>query len=145
MKIAMTIWEPLFLHGLPTKKAFLWTCQQQMLDFAWDRGTLNASTNDSFEQIRKVENSECPDHSVCGAGRQVRCRSNKCAAILLMPKTPAQMLQAQSRRRRCATFARKPWGRASVVLCTGKAAHDGPHETGDAVRMCRQLARQRWE
>lgn len=81
----------------PPTKAFLWTCQQQMLDFAWDRGTLNASTNDSFEQIRKVEKSECPDHSVCGAGRQVRCRSNKCAAILLMPKTPAQMLQASTK------------------------------------------------
>ena len=44
----------------PPTKAFLWTYQQQMLDFAWDRGTLNASTNDSFEQIRKVEKSECP-------------------------------------------------------------------------------------
>lgn len=47
-----------------------------------------------------------------GAGRQVRCYySNKCAAILLMPKTAARMLRASTKlRRRCAAFAREPWG-----------------------------------
>lgn len=36
--------------------------------------------------------------------------SNKCAAILSLPKTAAQMLQASTKtRHRCAKFAREPW------------------------------------
>lgn len=88
--------------------------------------------------------------SVCEASATTATSARR---SMLMPKTTAQMLRASTKqRRRCVNFAREPLevsaqggGRASLALCTGETTHDGPHETGDAEWMCRQMARQRRE
>ncbi len=40
--------EPLFLHGLPTRKSFFVVLSTERIEFAEDRGISNASTNDTL-------------------------------------------------------------------------------------------------